>query len=64
MTHEKEIVEELSGYGLEPKDLTREELAELDSAIGIEKDGGTVLDGIRSALPEMAYRKAAQNPNK
>lgn len=57
MRHEQKIREELSEYGLEPQDLTPEELEEYDNAIETEKNGGFVLDGIRQLLPEKAYRK-------
>lgn len=63
LRHTAEINEELSGYGLEQSDLTSEELEALDNAIDVEENGGLVLDGIRSALPDKAYRKCATGKN-
>ena len=57
MRHEQKIREELAEYGLEPQDLTPEELEEFDNAIETEANGGFVLDGIRTLLPEKALRK-------
>ena len=57
MRHEQKIREELAEYGLEPQDLTPEELEEFDNAIETEENGGYVLDGIRTLLPEKAFQK-------
>ena len=57
MKHEQQIRQELSEYGLEPKDLTQAELEEYDNAIEAECTGGFVLDGIRSLLPEKSFDK-------
>ena len=57
MRHEQKIREELAEYGLEPQDLTAEELEEFDNAIETEMSGGFVLDGIRALLPEKAFYK-------
>ena len=57
MRHEEKIREELAQYGLEPQDLTQEELEEFDNAIATEENGGFVLDGIRALLPEKSFRK-------
>ena len=57
MRHEEKIREELAEYGLEPQDLTKEELEEFDKTIETEKNGGCVLDGIRALLPEKSFRK-------
>lgn len=57
MRHEEKIREELAEYGLEPQDLTKEELEEFDNTIETEENGGYVLDGIRSLLPEKSFYK-------
>ena len=59
LRHEQQIIDELSEYGLVLADLTPEELEEYDNAIETELNGGTVLDGIRTELPDRAYRKNA-----
>ena len=57
MRHEEKIREELAKYGLEPQDLTPEELEEFDNAIETEENGGFVLDGVRTTFHEKAFRK-------
>ncbi|MCR5588065.1 MAG: hypothetical protein K6F72_00430 [Bacteroidales bacterium] len=57
--HIEQIKDELRDYGLVPEDLTAQELAEYDETIENELNGGNVLDGIRSLLPEKSYAKLA-----
>ena len=57
MRHEQKIREELAEYGLEPQDLTPEELKEFNDTIETEENGGFVLDGIRALLPEKSFYK-------
>lgn len=60
LKHLEQIKEELNSHGLEPADLTEQELREFDEEIEIECQGGWVLDGITSLLPEKMYRKMAE----
>ena len=60
LKHLERIKEELRSYGLVPEDLTEQELAQYDEEIEIESQGGWVLDGITSLLPEKMYRKMAE----
>ena len=55
LKHIEQIKDELRDYGLVPEDLTAQELAEYDETIETELNGGNVLDGIRSLLPEKSY---------
>ena len=59
LKHIEQIKDELRDYGLVPEDLTAQELAEYDETIETELNGGNVLDGIRSFLPEKSYAKLA-----
>ena len=59
LKHIEQIKDELRDYGLVPEDLTAQELAEYDETIETELNGGNVLDGIRSLLPEKNYAKLA-----
>jgi hypothetical protein len=61
LKHIEQIKDELRDYGLVPEDLTAQELAEYDETIENELNGGNVLDGIRSQLPEKMYRKMSPN---
>ena len=56
----EEIKEDLKSWNLAFEDLTEEELVQLDNEIEIEKNGGLVMDGIRSIFHEKWYRKIAR----
>lgn len=55
MKYEKEILEKLAELDISIDILTEEEITQLEEEVEIEKNGGTVIDGVLTN-PELFYR--------